>query len=147
MADLKDLIARCERATGGDRELDVRLYAELLDDRDIIERETWITGRSRQPPHDECALGRIDPGKVQRNFTAAFHAPEIPAYTSSIDAALALCERVLPGWWWHVSSTHCELHHPITRLKDRRASAKTAPLAIILAALKALEKDAKDKNL
>ncbi len=26
----------------------------------------------------------------------------IPAYTASVDAALALAERVLPGWHWQV---------------------------------------------
>lgn len=27
-------------------------------------------------------------------------------FTTSLDAAVALCERVLPGWWWRVGTCH-----------------------------------------
>jgi hypothetical protein len=27
-------------------------------------------------------------------------------YTASLDAAIGLCERVLPGWWWKVGTCH-----------------------------------------
>lgn len=30
----------------------------------------------------------------------------VPAYTTSIDAAVSLCERVLPGWIWRLCSCH-----------------------------------------
>jgi hypothetical protein len=33
---------------------------------------------------------------------------EIPAYTASLDATVALCERVLPGWAW------CAIKRPDT---------------------------------
>ena len=31
-----------------------------------------------------------------------YRAAEVPAYTASVDACIALVHRVLPGWGWHV---------------------------------------------
>jgi hypothetical protein len=33
-----------------------------------------------------------------------FNSDMIPCYTASIDAAVALCGRVLPGWGWRVAT-------------------------------------------
>lgn len=66
-------------------------------------------------------------------------------FTTSIDAAVALAGRLLPGWWLHGlgrSPLHglwwCQLYS----LDEKRASEaediKSAPLAICLATLRAL---------
>jgi hypothetical protein len=65
-----------------------------------------MLGRSRAAPHDECVLGSIDPGRVARNFNAGYSNPPFPAFTASIDCALSLVERVLPGWEIELTSEH-----------------------------------------
>jgi len=35
-----------------------------------------------------------------------------PAYTTSLDAALALAERVLPGWWVEIKQRHLSGESP-----------------------------------
>lgn len=43
-------------------------------------------------------------GKLTNGFSAwkdtSSHSAPFPAYTSSIDAIVALIEQKLPGWWW-----------------------------------------------
>lgn len=80
--DLQDLLERVERARGPDRELDVaiaeRLYPEIC------------TPSRRGSHHDEPVWQTRD-GLVR-----------CECYTASVDAALALIEKVLPGLWWNV---------------------------------------------
>lgn len=136
--EIRGLLERVEKATGPDREIDVRVHAELVEHRDVIERDTWVIGRNRNAPHDECVLGRIDPGKHSRNFSPAYSKPEQPDYTASIDTALALVERMLPEHDWIIGHTnggltiHCQLG------RNDNAFGDTAPLAILAALLKAL---------
>jgi len=145
--ELAGLIERVEKATGPDREIDVLLRAILVDHREVFERDTWVLGRNRRPPHDECVLGRIDPGRVARNFSPAYHKPEQPAYTASIDAALALVERLLPGIFWVIGQGKtnsveklfgCQLLFGTEEIIGSGES-DHAPLAILLALLKALQ--------
>lgn len=79
MSSLTDLLSRVEEATGADRKLDWRLA-------DFAGHEAFDRDSALWPPF---GVG----SKVER---------AIPTYTASLDAALALCERVLPGWWWAV---------------------------------------------
>ena len=74
-----------------------------------------------------------------------------PPITSSIDAALGLVERVLPGWSWRVGAYNldrvprCELAQPVeTEFGPgigvrAQVDGPTAPLAILAAMLTALE--------
>ena len=95
MSDIAGLRKRVEAATGADREIDVLLFAELIDNRDVRTNENnMFLGRNRKPPHDECVLGYIDPGKHARNFYTARN--DIPLLTASLDASLALVEKVKP---------------------------------------------------
>lgn len=86
---LISLAERCENEAAGSRELDVLIRAEI-DNRDVIWNGNLMLGRHRNPPHDECRLGSIDPGKLSRNFSIAWSVPECPYYTTSLDAALTL---------------------------------------------------------
>jgi hypothetical protein len=60
-------------------------------------------------------------------------------------AALALVERVLPGWMWYVGSVgendmpQATITEPVEDCRDFVGHATTAPLAILLAMLKALQ--------
>jgi len=91
--DLSDLKRRLDEATSGSRELDVLIWAEF-DGRDVRVEKNTLIAKARRAPHDECVLGWIDPGKVARNFTVEFSRPPFPHLTTSVDAALALAERL-----------------------------------------------------
>lgn len=115
---LVDLRERLERATGPDRELDLALAQAL------------------------------DPGVIHSRFYRDSNAV-VPYtkrhYTASIDAALALVERVLPGWEWFAgyNADHCEHgcgYALLTSPNGDKVSkvGRTAPLAIIIATVSAL---------
>jgi len=110
---LSDLLARVEAATGPDRELDDAIVELMFGKSMLVITE--------------------DAGTVWRNHKAPF-------YTASIDAALALAERVLPdheiemfqlfhgnGWGVNFRAKHIDT-----------AYAPTPALALIAAILKAL---------
>lgn len=144
MSARAELLARVEAASGPDREIDVLLWAELIDNRDIRYADGMVLAKSRRVPFDECRIGFIDPGKKNRNFyTAGEPSASIPRYTDSIDDALAVVEKVLPGQSWRAGNT-------LTRSDDLTKSggfcrlgtgpeyyAATPPLAIIVAVLRA----------
>jgi len=144
---LADLIERVEGATGPDREADCELWA--LHHGLTLEWQgtTLVAG-------EEGVVGWIDPGRLARNFytnRAKTGPGSIPAYTASIDAALALCERVLPEAWpgfqrnrvtdparaW---SAWLEIFPEGVNFPDTYDfNAPTPALALILAMLKALQ--------
>jgi len=111
---------------------------------ELIERLEKAVG----PDHElDLILARmVAPGAIA-------HSSEHLPYTSSVDSALALVERKLPGWAWYVeriagidTRPHiCEadlwLPAQLGRGGRFRAGAPTAPLAILLALLKALNSD------
>lgn len=86
LQELQSLLERVEKAAGPDREIDAAAFQGF------------------DPDFPEGALqmhaGFIDPA----NFaTGPYTSVKAPRYTASIDAALALVERVLPGSLWHVN--------------------------------------------
>lgn len=101
---------------------------------DLIERVRNATGPDREIDWDvdEALTGEVPD----------FHG--CPRYTASIDAALALVERVLPGW--QIAMGTCGeddipwacLTEPDDDCRDFPASAPTIPLALIAALLSAL---------
>lgn len=140
---LEGLIERVKAATGADARLDV----------DLATLSGWKWNVM------EGALGYwTDPDGDQRG---------IPNYTASIDAAIALVERVLPNFRWGVSGhslkdgvyadgphkgkpkyaagfrAHVTKHSPL-RPMSTIADAKTAPLAILAALLHALKETSND---
>ena len=97
MTDLTALLERVEAATGPDREIDT----------EIARAFGWT------PPGINPALWE---GKETPSWwaTPGFG---MPAYTSSLDAAIALVERVLPGWSWHAMNKDQEENDPY-KLRD-----------------------------
>lgn len=89
--DLKELLARVEGATGADRELSVRIWFALHPDPEELWSLSGLNAQREQ--HSEKTLLR-DVLSSSRNY--GFHDQD--HVTASLDAALALCERVLPGW-------------------------------------------------
>jgi len=112
----------------------------------LVERLEKATGPDREI---DAAI------RAQLGISEGYHAHEF--YTASLDAALALVERVLPGWrvqfWqqrsgsWHVRLIR-DAHYALVTTEDEDrtrdgdneiAGARSTPaLALCLAALKAL---------
>lgn len=75
--ELASLLARVEEATGPDREIDTDICVAL--------RQYSEEGYARFGRHHPVGYYLAHQGIA-------------PNYTASLDAALGLCERVLPGW-------------------------------------------------
>lgn len=110
---ISSLIKRLEEATGPDRELD----ADLAIACDLIsEREWWST--------DYLKFGLV------------------PCYTASVDAAIALAERVLGPVGWNVQGNTNIFYSSVAGHTSR--SKATPAIALCIAVLRALEaKEAK----
>jgi hypothetical protein len=126
----KGLIERLEAAEVGSRELDVALW-ELFSaakiERDLGSvRGTWPRGASDQEKSDR---------------RVAFLAANAPRVTTSLDAALSLAERVLPGRTFIIATGGEGLDRAtidgLGTAEDCQAA--TAPLALCAAILRAKE--------
>ena len=133
------LLSRVLAATGPDRELDAAICVALMD---VSDAEYFKLGAVK--PSNAHVDWRVD----LVNDTGVVRSMPPDHYTASLDAALALCERVLPGVspavgqnvhhiYWHARlSTLDEKDAPITA---GEASASTPALALLAAILKAME--------
>lgn len=130
IAPLKALRDRLRAASGSDRELDARVLIALIPDQ-------W-----RADAYD-VELGFA----VEHAEGRAFRKVRVPQFTASIDAALALCERTLPGAYWRVEKSPPALAaahgQPFWATcgaagQQEAATGPTAPLAILLALLEAM---------
>ena len=128
MTTLKELAEMLDAATGPSRGLDRAVGIALAG---------WTATTDQWGP----AL-LVDGDRYPDTSGSAF-----PDITSSIDAALALVERMLPGWDWALQKTGkvstCWLNPPGTHL-GRTIHAATAPIAILKALVAALI--AQEKN-
>lgn len=131
MGDLRELLERVEKATGADRELDSAIFSALVDPR--RENAYWIWQGSRP---------QGSPERAPADYWDTRHTPTI---TSSIDAALALMERMLPGAFWLIGKGKttalekmfaCQLMFGTDEIIGE-GEAETAPLAILAALLRA----------
>ena len=124
-SDLAALTARLEKAKEGSRELDAKIDHWL---------EGWVHERSTSP---------LDPGP---DGPPMITLPTVPKFTTDLSAAVALCERALPGWHWSIrkKSTNPDFFEGLVTqaawsyAADRfKASHDCAPLALCLAILRA----------
>lgn len=145
---VEDLLARVEAATGADRELDVRLWAHF-DGREVTRKGRLLLAKSSRGAQDQCQIGVFND---VTGFHAAWANPPYPKLTASLDAALALVERVRPGWqgeiqWAANGHGYAALapkpwapHHgqEVEDVGGFEAAAPTRPLAVIAALLRTL---------
>lgn len=151
---LDTLLDRVRNATGPDRELDKAI--------------AFATKFRPDEIHDRLASFAAHEAKHGYDAAWIAHSPwhllwDIPQYTASVDDALALVGRALPGWVYNVGSCQpdfltdqdkpfsADLSGPVTwRVIEREvgeepdfpnhcATAVTAPLAILAALLTALQ--------
>ena len=95
MSRLEELIAALERATGPSPELDAKIGATLFAGEGAYAAKSPFNG-------EWCVYKGVDRNgreKLYENRSVP-HALWIGAYTVSIDVAVALVERVMPGWFW-----------------------------------------------
>jgi hypothetical protein len=122
MGDLAGLIERVEKLDGPDREIDLELARALVPDV-ICLRYNWETSNNEPFVHWR--------------------------YTASIDAAIALVERCLPGWarGFDAGPKSCiafvDPHDYADRMFGARhvATASTPAIALLLALLRAMQKE------
>lgn len=84
MTDLPAIIARLEASDGPDRELDKEIAKHVLG--------AWIRATTQGGPWRYQMLLPEYEGVSPESL------PDVPEYTSSLDACAALQERVLPGY-------------------------------------------------
>ena len=97
MTSLTELRERAERATGGSRELDARIWHALHPTQQVTLDHGKATGPGRHRParHGPLSQFPIDGWEDWKSVALHIGATEI---TASIDAALALVEAKLPGY-------------------------------------------------
>lgn len=86
---LKELEARLVAASGPDREIDALLAVALLKPEQATDDLIYYRRVDRD---DNCT-----PGTYWRKSRSGMSLQTAETYTASLDAAIALCERVLPG--------------------------------------------------
>lgn len=106
---LSDLIERVENLTCADRAVDLMIAKTVLPDV-IVLRHDRETATNNPYTHWE--------------------------YTGSIDGAVALTERLLPGWTWRVSCRHGEVFQRDPEC-GHDGYATSPALALVLATLRA----------
>jgi len=120
---IADIIARLEKATGPDRIADAMIVSAF----DAAPGEDWDIDESGsiRVYVDGRRKARISP----------------PAYTASLEAALALVGEKLPGWWPELKLLQSNASAKVCCEGNRAfyASAPTAPIAVLIALFRALE--------
>lgn len=141
-SDLSDLIERVAAATGENDELDCRIVATLLSDKPVTFERSKINGAWCAYVEDFKGRPRLwdCPSPIRQNR----------AVTASVDAALALVERVMPGWCKSVVDLRPELCEGYVwergHVGNIQGKAPTPALAIVLAMLRALEATRSDEK-
>ena len=138
------LIERLEAAGGPGIVLEAEIFWTLERDRATTAFWRGAMGRPGSLPEEFARLPR---GLGMASMEAAS-----PNYTASLDAALALAERVLPGWEFGTYISRPDVHgNRQTKIEARRwqdvapeyafacasSSARTPALALCIAILKA----------
>jgi len=97
-----------------------------------------ITRLSKLDAPDREVDGEIWRYLMSGEPRAVLHGP-IPKLTASVDAAIALAERVLPGWDYILRRRFAELRHPRKFEHDARGYAFNTATALLIALLRATE--------
>lgn len=148
MSQYTDIIERLNSATGADREIDARIC--VIDGLEFGFCD-GVTYRCREccngiePPTDGCdnPVGLHD---ERTSYPREWQDDErLPRYTSSVDACIALIERVLPGYRWSVNQWTEITFKGVVRIQTSSivelevGKAKTPAIALLIALFKVLE--------
>ncbi len=139
MADMQELIARLEAAEAGSRELDREIMALTYSwEQRHIGVTCWDDREGRCcPGAKHMSWVWVDPATGQWKTNAK----EGLEFTTSLDAALALAERVLPGKFWTVYAAYRiegRMTYGVNLDDDSDTSySKTPALALCVSILKA----------
>lgn len=130
---LRALEARLAAATGPDRELDARIHHALFQHQVVLMDPGSV--RYKRP----AVYGPISefPMNNWADWAAVADLFDAGLYTSSIDAAVALCGRLLPGYRWVLWLTRAELWVAEDLVSVSSGKSGTA-LALCLAIVRAL---------
>lgn len=129
MTNLSDIIEMLEKAEAGSRELDcwIGYIADLQED-DM----SW---------RDKIDRYGIDHAVMSAESRRNIWSTVLPRYTTSVDAAISLAEKVLPGWLWVLKqgfeASAMVWSVEIDRDQCPEEYAATPALALTLAILKA----------
>lgn len=150
LEELTALLGRVEQAEGADRGIDGRIALHLEGwafHFDTDYRDDWPDiGGHWLPPN--CWRQERNRFECQCKSDTFFDEPD--EYTASLDAALGLCERVLPAWciatigqqddksWWVEMREGARTSYNRVADSDARIRFKTPALALLAAMLKAL---------
>lgn len=85
---MQSLIDRLSKLDAPDREVDAEIYIRFNIPAERAGRIDYSNGMVGWWPKDGPYVSAIT----------------VPAYTASVDAAIALAERVLPGWTWYLGN-------------------------------------------
>jgi hypothetical protein len=123
------ILERLRAATGPDRELDALIWLETTDG--ATRRESTVTSSTNLWP----------PYTIDETRDATGRLITVPSYTASIDAALALVERMLPGAAYDMHKSDKGYSFSILRAYLDRPyfGGATPALAILTALFAALE--------
>lgn len=144
MADLSALIERVEALTGPRREVDRAIQCGVGGWRRVTPSQLGRKHGGYISPADWIGQ-HADGSPIMDGLHGTTIWPEVPDVTASLDAAVALVERVLPGYglsferhpvygdWWDAAIFN---QMPRTISNARKQS---APLALVLATLRALQ--------
>lgn len=136
---------RCVAATGSDRELDAEICATFRILPPKGQKEKWLVNWDKPYRANFHKPGTVDAPSDPSRVGVWWEAYHI---ASSVDIALALLERALPGWHWDLSSVSYAKNGIGKWAKvwlngrAHQATAPSAPLALLIALLDALIKDA-----
>lgn len=149
MSEKSELRALGERVAAAssrhDRDLDAALYNALVDDGGRIAFK--VADWSKKPGSN---LSRFHDGWLVGKSADDEYAENLPSYSASLDAAMALVERKLPGCWYIMSKEQTRPDEPLFACElipkgdhsGKRylgvAEAETQPFAIIASLLAAL---------
>lgn len=146
MADYSDLIARLEKAEGPDQELDARIIAALLAPPSATVAQSPINFRW-------CIYNGERNGHPRLWETPAGFRADHESVTASLDAAIALTEKMLPRWSLRLSLGEgyrfpCVLmgrSYPFNATVAVEHST-SSPMAVLLAMLHALRHESLEQK-
>ena len=146
--DLAALMDRLEKATDGSKELDRAVWAWVAE-----HVWKWPEGQTGADADGKNNSVVLIPPDLPKGFTYPpkgavdryYHVPSDPI-TTNLSAAVALCERVLPGWHWSIRKKSTEpdffegmvTQYAWSYAADRfKVSHDSGPIALCIAILRA----------